>query len=242
MCLCRENISSLRETVKVLAEAGCSALKTQCSSPQGLWANQKEHFLTYDETLQAYLDYIPQYAEDKAPIALQLEGFFSYDPANQTYVCLTDKSLPEGHPVPYTGLPVCSVVHTSFYLGPSGNVVPCMSLDYIELTSQFPNVYDMPLQQILSESSFTQAMSMRVKDVLDHTAECRECEHRSRCCGGCRAFAAVEHPNDYLAMDSVACKILKEGWDQKLYEVGDRYFKRAERKSPEEKALSAVDC
>lgn len=242
MCLCRENIGSLRETVKVLAEAGCGALKTQCASPQGLWANQKEHFLTYDETLQAYLDYIPMYAEDKTPLALQMEGFFSYDPSTQTYSCLTDKTLPEDFSVPYTGMPVCGVVHTSFYVGPSGSVVPCMSLDYIEMTGQFPNLYGMPLKQILSDSSFTKFMSLRVKDLLDHTAECRECEHRSRCCGGCRAFAAVNNPSDYLAMDNVSCKILKEGWDQKLYAVGDKYFKRAERQSPEEKAQKMVDC
>ena len=231
MCLCKENIGSLRETIKVLAEAGCGGLKTQCVSPQGLWATQKEHFLTYDQVLQAYVDYIPQYAEDNMPLSLQMEGFFSYDKATNEYCLVADKSVPENFAL--SKIPVCGVIHSSFYLGPSGNVVPCMSLDYIEMTDGFPNIYDMPLKQILSDSSFTEAMTKRVSHVLDHSPECAECEYRSKCCGGCRAFAAVNNPADYLAADKVTCKIFKEHWDEKLYTVADQYFTRKTHKAAE---------
>lgn len=226
MCLCRENIGSLRETVKVLAEAGCQGLKTQCASPAGLWANQAEHFLTYDEVFKAYLDYIPQYAEDRMPLDLQMEGFFCYDKETEKYSLVSDKTLPEGTNLDYRQIPVCELVHRGFYLGPDGNVVPCMALDYIELTKQFPNIYKTSLREILSNSSFMDAMNLRVKDLLDHTEKCIDCEHRTKCCGGCRAMAAADHPDDYLAADEITCKIFREHWDEKLYAVADRYFKR----------------
>lgn len=234
MVLCRDNIGSLRESVKTLAEAGCTGMKTQCASPEGLWKEQKEHFLSYDEVLQAYIDYIPQYAEDKTPLALQMEGFFMYDPRTGKYSCLVDREFPEGVTLSYTQMPVCEVIHNSFYLGPSGNVVPCMTLDQIEMTKGFPNIYEMPLQQILSDSSYTEAMSLRVRDVIAHNEECRDCEYKCRCCAGCRAFAAVNKPDDYLAIDKITCKILKERWNEKLYTVADRYFKRKHRGNPED--------
>lgn len=231
MCLCKENIGSLRETVKVLAEAGCSGVKTQCASPQGLWKTQKEHFLTYDEVLQAYLNYIPQFAEDGAPLSLQMEGFFTYEKSTNQYFLVADKSVSEGMDI--SKMPLCGVIHSGFYLGPSGNVVPCMSLDYIEMTGDFPNIYDMPLKEILSDSSFTEAMTKRVSHVLNHTEECVDCEYRFKCCGGCRAFAAANNPADYLAADKVTCKIFKEHWDEKLYSVADKYFTRKVRKTAE---------
>lgn len=43
MCLCRDNIGSIRETVKKLAEVNCRGLKFQQAMPQGEWANQPEH-------------------------------------------------------------------------------------------------------------------------------------------------------------------------------------------------------
>ncbi|MDO4978475.1 MAG: hypothetical protein Q4E53_14590 [Eubacteriales bacterium] len=69
-------------------------------------------------------------------------------------------------------------------------------------------------------------MKIRVKDVEQHNEECRDCQYRSKCCAGCRAFASIQHPDDYLSVDSVSCKILKEHWDEKLYAVADQYFKR----------------
>lgn len=231
MALCKDNVDSLRETVKVLAEAGCSSMKVQCAFPSGLWKNEAEHFLSYDEILQAYIDYIPKYAEDKTPLSLQMEGFFLYDCETKEYTCLTDIGVPKDIHLSYEEIPVCEVIHNNFYLGPSGNVVPCMSLDQIEMTSMFPNIYKMPLKQILSKSSYTDATALRVRDVIAHNKECINCEYRSRCCAGCRAFAAVDNPNDYLAKDNVTCKILKEHWNEKLYAVADKYFKRSKKNS-----------
>ena len=98
---------------------------------------------------------------------------------------------------------------------PSGNVVPCMSLDYIEMTDGFPNIYEMPLKQILSDSSFTEAMTKRVSHVLDHSQECSDCEYRSKCCGGCRAIG-LALTGDVFGCDQSKCLFYEGGYTEKL--------------------------
>lgn len=227
MCLCRDNIGSIRETVKKLAEVHCRGLKFQQAMSQGEWANQPEHFLTYDETLQAYLDYLPQYKEDGCPIGIQMEGFFAY-------------SEEDGYSIPsrrgaksieqLSKLPPCGVIHTSLYVGPNGAIVPCMSMCGAKVEKLFPNMFEMPLKDILTESSYTDLTSKRVDYVQGTKQECLECEHRLECCGGCRAFATGADTDDYFAIDPVTCKILKEGWDKRLETIADQLFPKASDK------------
>lgn len=55
MCLHKNNIHTIRESVNLLAEVGCSSLKINVANPSGLWENQPEHFITQEEGYQALL-------------------------------------------------------------------------------------------------------------------------------------------------------------------------------------------
>lgn len=229
MCLFRENLGSMRETVKVLAEAGCSALKFQRAMPQGEWEQEEEHYLSYDEVLQAYLDFLPAYKDDGMPLDLQMEGFFAYT-RGAGYSALTNYHLTEEQ---MNKLPPCGIIHHSLYIGPNGAVTPCMSMCGAEIERQFPNLYEMPLKDILTDSSYTKLTSVRMKELLDHNAECRTCEKRTQCCGGCRAFAVGASGIDYLGIDPITCKIIKEGWTERLIESADKLFERRKRENVE---------
>ena len=50
---------------------------------------------------------------------------------------------------------------------------------------------------------------------MDHNPECRKCEYRELCCGGCRATAVLDHPDDYLSKDLKTCEYYKGGWKKK---------------------------
>ena len=50
---------------------------------------------------------------------------------------------------------------------------------------------------------------------MAHNPECRTCEYRTACCGGCRDIAVRDHPTDYLAKDLIACEYFKGGWKDK---------------------------
>ena len=77
--LCKESLGTIRESAKLMGELGCKALKVGPASPAGEWLNQPEHFLTIQETFQAFLDYIPHYYEDGKPVRIGLEGLFDYE-------------------------------------------------------------------------------------------------------------------------------------------------------------------
>ena len=53
--------------------------------------NETEHFLTQAEANQVFLDYIPQYFEDGAPLSIGLEGFFSYNKYRNKISALFDR-------------------------------------------------------------------------------------------------------------------------------------------------------
>lgn len=221
MCLCRENLGSIRETVQTLAEVGCTSLKFQRTMPQGEWKNQPEHFLSYEETLQAYLDYLPQYKADGCPLDIQMEGFFAYTAdAGWHLPCRRGAKNEQA----LGKLPPCGVIHTSLYIGPNGAVVPCMSMCGGAIEKQFPNLHDTPLCDILTASSYTELTSKRVAYLQSTKPECVRCERKLDCCGGCRAFAVGDGGEDYFAIDPVTCLILKEGWDYKAEALARELF------------------
>ncbi len=210
MAMCRESAASIRETVKLLASLGCSALKINNAAPQGEWLNEPEHYLTLEEAYQVYLDYIPQYFEDGAPLSLMLEGFFHYDKKRQMEKAVNEKDLSEAA---FGRALMCSIVRSSMYVSPQGNVLPCMSMVGTPIEAQFPNMLKTPLEEILSgQSHYMDVVNLRVSDYMAHNAECRACEYRGECCGGCQAMAVNEGSGDYLGKDMHACTYFKGGW------------------------------
>ena len=213
MAMCRESAPSIRETVKLLADLGCSSLKINNATPQGEWLGEPEHYLTLRETYQTYLDYIPAYFEDGAPLSLMLEGFFHYSRERQREKAVNEKDVDEGA---FGQTLMCSIVRSSMYVSPRGNVLPCMSLVGTPIEAQFPNLLETPLEKILSESShYMNVVDLRVGDYMEHNPDCRACEYREACCGGCRAVALNACPEDYLSRDMHACEYFRGGWKAK---------------------------
>ena len=106
------------------------------------------------------------------------------------------------------------------YVSPKGNVLPCMSMVGGPLEEQFPNMLEVPLEDILDDGSFyMNAIDYRVSDFMERNPQCRACEHRTQCCGGYRAQAVFAHPNDYMAIDPVTCEYFKGGWMEKKNEL-----------------------
>ena len=213
MVLFKENVGTMRETVNFLASIGVRALKIGNASPQGEWLNQKEHYLTQEEVYEAFLEYIPHYFEDGKPLSLALEGFFSYEKDASYLHAVNEKDVPEER---FGKVNMCGHVRRGLYVSPQGHVLPCMSMVGGPIEQQFPNMLKTPLEDILdNDSLYMKIIGFTIKDFMDHNPECRECEYRTKCCGGCRAIAVRDHPTDYLAKDLIACNYYKGGWMKK---------------------------
>ncbi len=134
MSLCKDNAASIRETVKLMADLGCSHFKVGTAYAQGEWAN-------YPSMI---------------------------------------------------GLPI---------------------------EEKFPNMLDTPLEDILDKGLYMDIINYSIKGFMDHNPDCRECEYKNLCVGGCRAFAVRDVPDDYLSKDLWSCKYYKGGWMDKKNEL-----------------------
>lgn len=210
MVVCRESVDSIRESVNLMASLGVTSMKIGNAYPQGEWKNHPEHYLTRSELWEAFLEYIPYYFQDGMPLTLGLEGFFLYDKGPRRIVNVFEKNIPEER---FHKALMCGHVRREIYVSPKGNVLPCMSMVGGEMEKEFPNMLETPLEEILNQDSlYMNIVNFRVSDFMEHNPECMKCEYRTACCGGCRAIALRENPNDYLAKDLDACAFFKEGW------------------------------
>lgn len=217
MVIFKDNRNSLRETVNLLAAVGCASLKTGIATPAGEWKQHPEHYLTQAELYETYLDYIPQYFEDGAPVSLALDGFFMHDKYSEKQFSPMEKGIPEKD---FPKALMCGHVRRELYVSPKGNVLPCMSMVGSPIEEQFPNILETPLEEILNDGSYyMNAINWRVSDYLEHNPECRTCRYRTECCGGCRAQAVFVNPTDYLARDPVTCEYYLGGWMEKKNEL-----------------------
>lgn len=222
MALHRGNLHTLRDTVNQLAEAGCSGLKVNVAFPQGEWKKHPEHFLSMEEGYKAYLEYIPQYFDDGAPISVMLDGTFNYIPGASTYQIVVDK---KGRPDFEKG-PVCAPLRNMVYIGPEGVILPCQSMLSAPVFNKYPNLFETPLREILSDSTYIKDVCSNVSSILEHNQKCRDCEFAANCCGGCRAMAIGANGDDFYATDENTCHFYKDGWYKIFRETCDAEMQR----------------
>ncbi len=230
MVVFRDNRHAIRETANLLASLGCAGLKTGMATPAGEWKQYPEHYMTQAELYEAYLDYIPQYFEDGCPLSLSLDGFFVHDNASGEQFSPIEKDIPEES---FGQALMCGHARRELYVSPKGNVLPCMGMVGGPIEEQFPNMLEEPLEEILDAGScYMDAVNFRVGDFMEHNPECRTCEYRTKCCGGCRAQAVFAHPTDYLAKDPVTCEYYLGGWMERKNELLSRIGRRQDGGDP----------
>ncbi len=212
MVLCRESVGCIRDSVNLMASLGCRGLKIGNASPQGEWLNEPQHYLTQEETWQAFLDYIPQYLADGKPMPIGLEGIFNCDLPEMKPMANFEKSVPEER---FPKALMCGHVRSSMYVSPQGRVLPCMGMVGGPIEQQFPSMLETPLEEILDDSFYMDIGNTRISDFMAHNPECAQCEYRCVCCGGCRAIAVRDGSTDYLKPDPIACEYFKGGWKAK---------------------------
>lgn len=221
MALHRGNADVIRESVLQLRDAGCGSLKINVAYPSGEWLNHPEYFLTTDEGYERYLEYIPRYFEDDAPIGIMLEGAFTYDTGAESYSMAADRS--GGSP---DRKPVCASLRKMVYIGPEGEVLPCQSMISSPILDKYPNVFSTPLRDILKDSEYTRDACSNVSSYMERNPECASCRYSDICCGGCRATGIGSDGKDFFAPDMRTCDFYRKGWYEKFRTLADSEFSK----------------
>lgn len=113
----------------------------------------------------------------------------------------------------------CGILKSSMYLGSDGTVCPCMSMTDSKL-KDWPNAFETPLREILSDTPFTARCATTIGQVRDGNGECRTCEFVDKCNGGCRAMAVCSEPS-MTAPDPSNCHFYRNGWYDRFKQVGN---------------------
>lgn len=220
MCICSRNMHCISETARVLASVGCNGIKVSRASIEGQWRKHTELNIRDDDLLQLYLDYLDEYYEQQIPVPIQLEGIASMTPLNQVQgnfkpaKLLFETGFTEEQADRF---PICGIMEQSFFVGPNGAVVPCMSLCGAAIESQFPNLFVTPLKEILSDSCYIKLAGAKAIDLIRANEKCVSCEFRFDCIGGrCRPAAIGDQGTDYFQASDFLCYIYKSEWRNKL--------------------------
>ncbi len=213
MCLHQKNKHTLRESVNLLAKLGCEHLKTNPVADVGAWLLHSENnSLTLPELYELYLDYIPHYFKDGAPLDIMLGGFFMGEKGSNKYIIPSKKFADDCNP---DGVCICGHARLVMYISADGHALPCMALSGMDIQDKFPNVTETGLQKALTDSFYMDTINITLKDYLDENSECAECAHRHICGGGCRA-SALQGSVNYYSKDPATCLFFKGGYEQKI--------------------------
>lgn len=216
MSLHRNNVSSIRETVKLLGELGCDHLKASGMIYTGNWLNEKDCYITDAELYDCLLEYIPQYFEDGMPVSMQIGLLLEYDKLSGT------ARIPAVHGTgdeSTANKPACGVVKRSLYIGADGKVLPCMSFAGNPIDIDFDSVYDKPLYEIINDSHYATLANATCAQCVEHNKECMECKYKWLCRAGCRAGACDNNKTDYYGIDENACAFFKGGYFEKVQKI-----------------------
>lgn len=77
-----------------------------------------------------------------------------------------------------------------------------------------------PLGKLTLEGYYFDEVNTRISDFLAKNPECAECEHLTRCCGGCMV-QGITDGGDYLVPDPRICYFHKHVGEQAVREVAD---------------------
>ena len=215
MCVHRNNIHTIEETVNLLSRTGVNNLKIIPVSDSGEWLKQaenKEYSLDLTEIYDAFLAYIPKYLEAGSPISLMLGGFFTCPKGTEEY------SIPSAK---YDGTKescrqtLCGSARNTMYIAADGRLLPCMPLSGMDCQDEYPLITEIGLQKALSDSLYLERIDTRLEKLLKENARCRACDYKYVCGGGCRAGALLSSGN-YLGCDESICKIFTGGYYDRI--------------------------
>ena len=231
-CLHKGNLSALRESVKLLGELGCQTLKVNRLNVEGEALGIADYAITRDEEFQTYLDYIPQFYEDGAPLLLMLSGFFCNDGTDGFEIPFVKNEEDED----CGDYCLCGHARNYMYITAEGAMVPCIPMGSAEGGRQtrtdalmpgqapdapllprrhFPNIRETSFADALRDSYYMSFIDTRLRDYFAHNPGCAVCEYRNRCAGGCRGRVAG-NKDDLLARDEDACAFFRQGWYDKV--------------------------
>ena len=231
MSLTSESLSSLRETIRTLAELGVASFTAYPPLDCGRWKDADDGIKPrFERLIEEYISVAEEYIASDYTMNLEFYRFIYIRGADHKYMVCQNSMIKKDN----TDVPACRLFAKELNISPEGYISPCyaiMDSDFIK--QNMPNVFDVPLKEALSDPGFLRCISIKAADVLDSDSECVRCEYRLKCGGGCRS-SALTIGDGFRAHDPIMCRFFREGWYSKLKTAAlcgyAEYISRLEKK------------
>lgn len=225
MCVTKDSLHSLWDTITVLSEKGVSSLTVYPPVECGLWKNRiQEMGASMDLICEVYTDVIEKYIKANYPLDLNFYGMVQFIKQLRGFALVPYwRHAPEKAAVS----PACRIHQKELNISPEGILSPCyaiMSDD--DIRSHMPDLHQVSLKQALTDSAFTRLMELTAADIAAHNPKCRKCPHFSMCAGGCR-MSAFEKTGDFLGYDPQMCYFFEKGMPDQFREAVKRGRQKA---------------
>lgn len=218
MVVFKDNIDSLRETVKYLDSLGVSNIRVSSIFDQGEWlAYANEHGISIEEVYDKYLEYIPHYLNDRIHADISLGGLFRYNAKSKKVFSTFENKCNLDNENKYY---LCKSLKESFYITSTGKILPCATMMSTIVEENALNILNDDLKDIINSSYLYDIANKKAKDFLENNEKCNKCKYKYDCLGGCRANALAKHNNIFDNDDSV-CAYFLGGYKEKK----DKLFK-----------------
>ena len=216
MSLHKNNISSLRETAKLLGELGCDHLKVNGMSYQGNWLEQEDCYISDTDMFDRLLEYIPQYFEDGMPLSMQIGILLDVDKDRKRMFIPAARGTDNERAA---SMPVCGVIKKALYIAANGKVLPCMTFSGHSLEKNFDSIFDRPLKEIINDSYYSECANATCAQCIENNERCADCQYKWACIAGCRACACDNGKTDYYGIDENTCAFFKGGYFEKVADI-----------------------
>ena len=232
ICIHRGNKDVLPQTVALLKKLGVDRARTGNVYMTDLWRCHSEgNELTEEEYIDAMIQYIPLYYQAGCPIELKI-GSVIFLQTDGSYVVAGGNY--DGRKENLNSY-LCGGARWNCYITPEGRLLPCMPMTSgsREVQELFPLIRDIGLQKGLDDSFYMQFVNRRVKDLMAVNKECADCKYSLICGGGCRASALLSGDHNLMGCDRSMCKLLKNGYDERIRQVAEQARAAYERRKAE---------
>ncbi|MCM1480240.1 MAG: SPASM domain-containing protein, partial [Muribaculaceae bacterium] len=224
MSVTKESLVSLEKTVGVLADCGVGSLTVFPPFECGNWKNVSDNEkLSFEEVLEAYIEYIPKYIEAGFPIDLNLYRIAYFDAKKRKYKLIPKSAVSVNN---FRNSPACRTFGTELNISPKGIISPCyaiMDSDFVK--NNMPNILKNSLKSAITNSAFTRCVELKSADIFDENKKCGCCEYKLKCGGGCRSSALLSE-NNFFAPDPAMCRVFENGYYEKLQKAVSDGFKK----------------
>jgi radical SAM protein with 4Fe4S-binding SPASM domain len=210
------NADVVIETADLVNSVGGSTFKMIRVADSPRWKANASPGLPCGDYYDLCLEVLREHRTRGWNMDVKLIGFVFYYKSMGSYEVLPVKGCPD---MPEKSV-LCKKARSILFIAGDGRVLPCNPFTGMTAGRGMGNVFETPLADLLSDSSYLGHVNASVAELRERNAKCALCRYFADCLGGCRALAYAA-TGDYFGADPSKCEFFERGYLERIKETMD---------------------